>query len=121
MPVAGRSPLLGASLGAAVRHAFRLQPVMATVVTAARFVVCVPVWVSGGVIVRLAVILHATGKAGADAPANMAGVPKTAKLVTGKASATTPNRTLRRVSMIPPRPCRGRPRPRQPHRSHLAC
>jgi hypothetical protein len=44
------------------------------------------------------VILHATGKAGSDAPANMVGAPNMAIPVTAKAKATNPNRILRQVS-----------------------
>src|SRR5579863_445878 len=94
---------------------------MVSVVTAEALVPWVPVAVSAGEKVRVAVILHATGKAGADAPAKMAGVPKTAKPVTGNASATTPNKILRRASMTPPCPSQRSARPRPPHRSHLAC
>jgi hypothetical protein len=75
---------------------------MVTVVTAAGLVVWVPAWVSAGEKVTVAVMLHATGKAGAVAPANMVGVPNMANPVTGKARATTPKRILRRVFMLPP-------------------
>src|ERR1035438_5586632 len=102
----GRVPCPGASVGAADRHVARCPAETVTVVTAAGVVVWVPAWVSAGAKVTVAVILHATGKAGADAPANMVGVPNMANPVTGKAKATNPNRILRRVFMIPPHPSR---------------
>ena len=82
--------------------ALSFPAVMVIVVTAAGFVVCVPVFVSAGLKVTVAVALHAMGNTGDEAPVRRAGAPKRAKLVTGNNVANAPSRILLCPRMTPP-------------------